>query len=394
MQPLFVSDFAFHTPESSAPSTTLSCTVPGFGRFFYDVSGGSGTPLAVDRADAFVAPCLLHAMKQGRAVTFDVPVSESLARNAPDLAFVFAAQLGLPVPEIRFARVLDDRADPAEGSITGFSSGVDSWFTLHQEFFGCDRPGLRIRHLLFNNVGANLSSTKDDDAYGRARQVAAMHGLPLWRVDSNMDAFLDMDFEETHTARNASVAHLFAGVARRFLYSSADTYHHTRIRRSSSMSYGDPVILPLLSVPAMRLQSSGARFTRAEKTRAILAVPETRRLLDVCVWHDRRRATVNCGRCFKCVRTLAVLEGADVLDEFAEAFDLAGYRSVRDVAVAKLRFGRKPADREAFDALVQAGLVQDGLIFRARSALTVAREKLRRVRRGKRHPRSEVLWPS
>jgi hypothetical protein len=285
MPTIIVGDFTSFV----GPVSRVSCRLSGFGDVFYSISGGD-RPLTIDRADAFLAPCLLYALKHRRDVEFDVPVSETLAGNAADLAFVFAAQLGLAVPKILFHRVVGDLTDLADGAICGFSGGVDSWFTLQQELFGCDRPGLRVRHLLFNNVGANLSATKDEDAFGRAREVAVALGLPLWRVDSNMDTFLGMDFEETHTARNGAVAHLFARVARRFLYSSADTYAHTRVGRASSMSYADPIVLPLLSVPALRLQSSGARFTRGQKTRAILRIPETRRFLDVCVWHDRRRS--------------------------------------------------------------------------------------------------------
>ncbi len=379
MQSVIVSDFVRHAVEPE--SMSFSCSVSRFGEFFYRVSGGAYA-LAVDRADAFLAPCLLHAMKQGQAVEFDVPVSESLARNAADLAFVFAAQLGLAAPKVLFHRVVDDLTDIADGSICGFSGGVDSWFTLQQEFFGCDRSSLRVHHLLFNNVGANTSSHKDVEAYERAQAVARMYGLPLWRVDSNMDALLGMGFQLTHTARNVSTAHLFPAVARRFLYSSADDYTHTRIGRSEDMCYSDPVILPLMSVPSMRLQSSGARFTRGHKTRSILSIPDTRHLLDVCVRHDRQWKTTNCGHCFKCVRTLAILEAAGVLQEFGEAFDLDAYRARWKVNLRKLRSSPKPADREVMEVLLEAGLATDNPAVRLHSRFIEARAGSRRRLRG------------
>jgi hypothetical protein len=74
-----------------------------------------------------------------------------------------------------------------------------------------------------------------------------------------------------------------------------------------------PLIEPNWSLPAVRFELDGVEARRIEKVRAIAATePAAFRRLRVCVRQDSEG--LNCGHCFKCVRTQMELRVAGVSD--------------------------------------------------------------------------------
>ena len=71
---------------------------------------------------------------------------------------------------------------------------------------------------------------------------------------------------------------------------------------------------PLLSTPALTVESTSSGMSRIERTLALVGGPYAR-YLDVCIDADPDRTT-NCSRCWKCMRTMLTLEIAGSLDEF------------------------------------------------------------------------------
>lgn len=323
----------------------------------YEIDGAPGTRhLSV--ADAFFAPCLLYALKRRANLHVGVPISERLAFSASDIAFIVGTQLGYDTdPAIWFDEIVTVRRE-GRGAIAGFSSGVDSWFTLKRAFLDCNAPSLRLNTLLVNDVGANKSEAKRREVVARAREVAGEHDLGIVIVRSNMDRFLSMGFQATHTIRNASVAHLLTSLCDTFHYASTNTYRAAGVFPTYDMESADTILLPLLSTDAMRLFSSGSTKTRAEKTRAIVDIPGVEKRLDVCV-HDRPDDTspLNCGRCMKCQRTAVTLEALGVLDRFAPVFDMRAYRRFRPAYLHLVATSSRPMEREVFDVAREAGLV-------------------------------------
>ena len=356
-------------------SIRLSCSVcddhGDDSQLWYEIHGlPRGVSFA--SADAFFAPCLLFAMKRNAAIRFEVPISDRIAQQAPDLAFIFGTQLGLDRhPQIDFPNVVIITRQ-SRGGVMGFSSGVDSWFSLKENFFECDFPSKRVTYLLVNDVGANTLDPKKRQVLSRAQDVASDLGLRLGHVSSNMAHFLGMGFQKTHTARNASVAHLFAPVTDTFYYSSTDTYLDAGVFPTYDMAYADSILLPLLSSDAMHLRSSGSCFTRGAKTEGILNIPRIGEHLDVCVNHGHQSSKINCGRCWKCMRTELTLEAFGALAQFEPVFDLNAYRKYRQRYIRTISLSAKPTEREAFDLARKAGLVGPRFLYLPQEAATRA----------------------
>jgi hypothetical protein len=328
-------------------------------------------------------------MKRNAAIRFEVPISESIAQQAPDIAFIFGTQLRLDRhPQIDLPNVVTITRQ-ARGGVTGFSSGIDSWFTLKKNFFECEYPSKRLTHLLVNDVGANTTDSKKRVTLARAQDVADELGMHLLHVGSNVADFLRMNFQKTHTARNASVAHLLAPVADTFYYSSADTYLDAGVFYTDDMAYADSILLPLLSSDAMQLRSTGSCFTRGEKTKEILDVPRIGERLDVCVDHSHRSSKINCGCCWKCMRTELTLEAFGALAQFEPVFDLSAYRRGRQQYIRTISLSSNPMEREAFDLARKAGLARPRLLYlpggaamnAARRLETTGHRAMRKIRR-------------
>ena len=331
---------------------------------------------SINSADAFFAPCLVFALKHNADIRFDIPISENLALTCADIAFIFGTQLGLDRhPHIEMTNVVKiDRQ--AEGAVTGFPSGVDSWFSLKKHLLDCTYPSKRLTHLVFNDVGANSTGLKTREARARAQEVAQDYGLRLISVVSNMSSFLKMSFEQTHTARNASIAHLLTPVVDTFYYSSADTYLHAGVFPSKTSAHTDTIVLPLLSNDAIQLRSSGSLFTRGEKTKAILDIDRIGEQLDVCVRHERAGSKINCGRCWKCLRTALTLEAFGTLKQFEPVFDLDAYEKFKPFFTHGAAVSVDQLDREPFDLARKAGLVRPRFLYIPGGAAVSAARKL------------------
>ena len=273
-----------------------------------------------DRADHVAVALLLPAMRYGRDLHIGGAVTDALLyRLNHDLQSLVRAVHA----EYRSITVTSDEALPAgsapQGVVTGFSGGVDSFATLMEYALAPEVPaGMRVTHLVNNNVGAHGVGS---DALWDARcsalaPVANELGLPFIRVDSNLDIhFSQMGFVETVTFRNAAVAHLLGGGMGRSYHASEGTYRNVRMPPPhGDIGLAGAMTFPLLSTPALTLESTSSGQSRIERTLALAGTPYAR-YLDVCTDADPARAT-NCSRCWKCMRTMLTLDIAGRLDEF------------------------------------------------------------------------------
>ncbi len=323
-------------------SITLGVPVlePGDGRITYrvDVDGFPGPPslwfsipmewssLASSRADAALVALLMPAMAAGLDLAAEGPVTDELAWHLgaeaqevlhdvrPEIARV-AAEARHPMPS----------PDPAPGVATGYSAGVDSYTTLALHHFAADVPeSLRLTHLIHNNVGSH-----GHGAEGRAlfrKRVELLHpharsmGLPLIDVDSNLDEFylaVRLGFAQSHTIRNAAVAHLLSAGIGQYLYAASVPYDRVTARANTDLCFADPLLLPLLSTRSMTLRSSGSNLDRVAKTALIAEIPDTYERLNVCVASSDG---TNCSDCSKCRRTMLTFELLGVLDRYRAVF--------------------------------------------------------------------------
>lgn len=347
--PLRTADLSY-----SAEGTThrLTCRILGPDNtdhsIWYEVTGNL-PELMHDRADAFVLPGILLAMRLGVDFDITLPISDRLASNLPDIALVLSIQLGKRCPVVTHGETIPAEAVPAApGAVTGMSCGVDSFFTLKEYYFDGRYRSRKITHFLHNQVGANTTPHKHEQTLRSAQAVARELGIDLLSVTSNMHDVLGLDFQATHTARNLSVAYLLGKVASCFYHSSAYAYKEIGIYPTYDSAYGEPILLQLTATPNMDMISAGSVSSRLQKTLGIKDMNLARRYLDVCVDHTHTGPTVNCSKCWKCCRTLLTLELAGVLEEFTAVFDLDAYYAVKPQYLGFVHTSKHPNDHDAF----------------------------------------------
>jgi len=325
------------------------------------------------RADAALVALLIPAMVAGGELHVEGPVSDELAFR---LRHGYQDVLQAVIPALRSVEVIAHQQVPPEprrtGVATGFSAGVDSFTVLADHFYDPEvSPTFKVTHLLFNRVGSHDDAGDAEralflDRFDRASRVADKIGLPFIAVDTNvMDAYrgTGLNYQQTHTPRNASVAFLLQRGVGRWLFASALHIRHTRVAKFYDTTLTDPVSLPLLSTSSLLLESHGGQYTRFDKTMRIAEIPDTYSSLDVCV---SGTLGPNCSKCFKCLRTLVTLEIGGALDRYEDVFDLDVYRRHRDTYLALARLSRDPIVKE--------------LVVEARSrGFALPRPSLRRV---------------
>ena len=338
------------------------------------------------RVDAALVALLIPAMVVGGRLRVQGPVSDELVFR---LHHGYQDVLQAVIPSLGSVEVIAQQQVPAEprktGVATGFSAGVDSFTVLADHFYDLEVPAaLRVTHLLFNRVGSHDDAGEAErelflDRFNRASRVADKIGLPFIPVDTNvMDAYrgTGLDYQQTHTPRDASVAFLLQRGVGRWLYASALQFRHTRVAKFFDITLTDPIALPLLSTSSLLLESHGSQYTRFDKTMRIAELPDTYSSLDVCV---SGMLGPNCSKCFKCLRTMATLEIGGMLDRYVDVFDLDVYRRHRDTYLALAPLSRDPVVKE---------LVAEA----RRRGFALPRPSLRRVSPTiYRHARSEAI---
>lgn len=231
--------------------------------------------------------------------------------------------------------------------MTAFSGGIDSFCNLYDHYYNpLTPPGLRITHFNFNNVGSNgewdpvqarmLFHTR----YSRLKAFPASLGMDFIQVDSNLNNILQMNFEQAYTPRNVSVPLLFQKLFKRFYLASAHEYRDVYVGPAPDPGYHDPIALPLLSTETLECVVTGSQYTRPQKTAIVAEMEAARHYLDVCVSMESNAAR-NCGRCFKCARTLLTLELLGKIHHFTKVFDMAAWKEVRTRRIIKTLWQRK-----------------------------------------------------
>lgn len=328
----------------------VSADIEGADPLWFSVAGEHEAILG-DRADHVAVALLLPAMRYGRDLHVGGTVTDSLLhRLNHDLQpLVRSVHPGYRRIAVTADDVLPAGCAPA-GVVTGFSGGVDSFATLMEYALRPGVPsGMRITHLLNNNVGAHGDGGGAlwETRYRALAPLAADLGLPFLRVDSNIAVhYPHMGFMETATFRNAAAVHLLNGGVGRSYHASEGAYRNVRMPPlHGDIGLAGAMTFPLLSTPALTLESTGSGLSRIERTLALAGTPHAR-YLDVCIDPDPARTT-NCSRCWKCMRTMLTLEVAGRLEEFVpHVFRREPYLAQRARYYVELLASEEPNDVE------------------------------------------------
>ncbi len=315
--------------------------------------------------DAPLAALLIPAMADSEDIHIDGMISDRLVFNSHRLQKL----LQHTIPSLRRIHLhplaVDGRQIArAAGVATGFSGGIDSWCLLADHYYADVPARFKVTHLLFNNVGSHGIGGEQLFAkrFQRMSPVAERLGLPYVDINSNLDQFYGsgLNFLQTHTLRNASVALLLQGGIGCFLYASAYSYPDLFVGPTDAMGYSDSMMMSLLSTSTLDAISVGSEYTRVEKTLRAAELPDSHNALDVCVNAKYTGGHINCSTCWKCLRTLSTLDIAGLLERYSPSFDLQAYRSLKKEYWASIPASDDPLMREIAQFARQRGVPLTG----------------------------------
>lgn len=319
-------------------------------------------------ANVFVAACLLPAMKAGIDITVEAPMSAKLYYNLTHSVIPLLRTFcpGLKPIRIHAAKLVSE-GTPKAGVFTGFSGGIDSSCAYYDHSGDRAPKEYRVTHFVFNNVGSHGQSAHDEalfkERFGRLHAFCEAVKIPFLAVNSNLDALVQMNFQLTHTLRNACVALLLEENFGKFVYASAYEFKDISTKPTDDMAYLDPILLPLLGTEKIECISSGSEHSRVNKTRLVCEVPQSREYLDVCVQPSKvRKGEINCSYCWKCARTLMTMDALGQLDSYAPVFNPALYRRYRNLYLVEILNTRSPLLVEIRELLRETGFKVPGCV--------------------------------
>lgn len=259
-----------------------------------------GTAFALPSARAGAGLAFTAAIDPAWAVAAQGNVAAAAGwwGGVPDPAWS-APPSRLPEPVRRLMR------RPAPGRGLCFTGGVDSFFSLLR---GSHRP----THLIYV-VGFDVpldDPARIADVVGLVRAVAADRRIPAVIVRTDLrdhPRFASISWEHTHGAALAAIGHLLSPVISTLVI--PPSYAADRLVPWGSR----PDLDPGWSVGGrLAVEHGDASGRRLDRVLAIADDPLVHRHLRVC-WQNVAEHR-NCGRCEKCVRTMAMLAGAGALD--------------------------------------------------------------------------------
>lgn len=297
---------------------------------WYEVEEYYEEYLCVERADAFVIAALPYAIREGIDIIVDAPLSEQLYYQ---LTTTYITALGKNVKSYHSIRLECDSLESAElpsaGAVgTGFSGGVDSFYTLCTHL-QTKAKHHNLTHLTFFNVGASGDEGGEKarklflERQSPAKAIANANGLGFITVDSNISEFLRYQHVQTHTMRSMSAVLALQKLFSVYYYSSSSTISEFSLAKADAATgYYDIMSAYCLSTENTRFIISGPNETREDKCIVIADYPQSYQHLSVCLVGD-----TNCGRCEKCERTMLALHAVGKLELYNGVFDVEEFYS-------------------------------------------------------------------
>lgn len=281
----------------------------------------SGIP---DDATAALPIALLLAMRFGDDLEVEGRIDPDLyARLELIQDYYQAMDPSLQSAEVHVRGLLEPTPPRAAFAGACLSRGVDSLYTCAH---GRTAQGSIDCAVFVDGLERIHDAAVRKDEVALARQAAEQLGLPLVVVESPVLRSLTdgiFDWDDAVGAGLAWIAHTLAGGLARFVVPSADSVHSLGPAGSS------PVLDPLFSSRRMTIEHADVVATRMGKVSWLVRNrPDLLPLLKVCFMENRAD---NCGRCRKCLRTMACLRAAGALEQatgFPDVLDLEALAAV------------------------------------------------------------------
>ena len=298
---------------------------------WFEVDDEYGKYLCSERGDAYLIGLLWYAMFHQYDMELEVPVTGELLHQVQTWLIPSLVKNSKVLHEPKITCAVEDESLPNAGAVgTGMSCGVDSLHAVSR-YYKHPLSRFRLTHLAIFNVGAfGLYDIDKADAQFKwqmenSRCIANELGLKLVVGNSNLKGEFFTDNRCTHTFTNMFAVFMLQKLWGTYYYSSAgwdmSRFDINDADRNDAAQY-DILSLACFSTRALKLYSEGAALTRYEKMKDLLQFPYARKYLHVCCQDEGG----NCGKCFKCKRTMVALDALGILDEFSDVFDVKYYR--------------------------------------------------------------------
>ncbi|WP_421119785.1 hypothetical protein ACE2AJ_00020 [Aquihabitans daechungensis] len=263
-----------------------------------------GPPDLVGEADAsmFLAATLLPAMAWQHDLQIDGPVSPLLASRVDRIARMYHAMdpsLRVPVVE-----VAEERVPVSNGDAVGafFSRGIDSTYSA---LVPRTEPGPIEQLVYCRSLEPVHDAENRSRELERSTEVASRLGLPLLVIWTDLRTFTDpmLGWSAMHGAGLSAMALLVGQAHRAVVVPSA----YDIAFQPPCGSH--PSLDPLFSTEAVTVFHDHVDRSRQEKVRWLVEHrPEALDRIKVC-YSDNR--IDNCGRCHKCLLTMAGLRAEE-----------------------------------------------------------------------------------
>lgn len=295
-----------------------------------------------DCCDCFLFGLLYFAMKFGYDIHLKGAVSKLVVHNVNEEVIPLMAAHRPVLHTIHVSA--DDVKDYPEGKYvgTGFSGGIDSFYTIVDNLRHSVYPEDVLTHLFFFNVGTHDLARSFEELkharmkfmkrYERSLPAAREIGLPFIPIDSNVHSFLPDNISAALSPSNASAIHFLRKGIRRYLLSSAGQNYvewfkymkYTKWEDQIDLAHMEPILCQWLGDRTLKILPYGSNVSRLEKTQELMDYKPAQHCLNVCNSVDTMEK--NCSVCIKCRRTMLDLELLGKLDDFHSAFDVDLYR--------------------------------------------------------------------
>lgn len=294
--------------------------------------------LTDDRADPWVVALLTTAMREGRDIVCEAPVTRRLLYQLNHyLIPMMASNMDVFHPITIHAQLMDRKLSCVGAVGTGWTGGADSMFTYMQSSRG---EGYTLTHLLITSNGA-LEETDNSAMLKRLVRkaesgFAAETGLDVIGVDTNLQEILSETFLSVAAFRHGAVVLALQKLFRVFLCSAAYEFSRFSFDADNSFYY-DLASLSSFETDTTVFYSAGGAYSRVQKLQMLSSFPLAQKYLHPCIYVTGG----NCGRCGKCVRTEVALYGLGTLERFSEVFDLEEFERNKDWYIAQVLANEK-----------------------------------------------------
>lgn len=306
--------------------------------------------------DSFLIGILLFAMFNKKSIHVDGPVSERLYNNItkniiPMIHYCYPQfhLIGITAKELV--------AQHHNSSETGFglSCGIDSLCCIEDIYYKENNEQLKAGFACNFHSGGSDNVEQYTYRLNHIRNfINTNTTLKLLSIESNLNEFIIPGFthDKIHGIKTISFVYLFQKLFKRFYISSGMTLREFKlVKNPASYGWMEGYLTPLLSTESTEICLHGTNYTRLYKTYLISKNSTYDNYIDVCINTNSKNMFINCGNCFKCLRTLLTLECYTDIRRYSKIFNLKNYIQHRNSYIKHLQPKIHVLDKQLLELL-------------------------------------------